>query len=350
MAHPQENNDLKVSASLEEIQGSVIGFLASPAITDGGGCIYSWVNPDHPGFVYPESLGLYLRLMSYLASERRDDALTQRAHAIAASLQRLIPPLGGVGMDGKVYLFDTCMAVAGLSAYRRLLKGRVDPAVLARMAHFVKESTVRRATLAHDDGTPATMPHHWSTIYGTHQLKTVIALDCLAEDLGDDSFRDLARGVMDEMAPACFKEGAFRIGPTDTVVYTHAHCYSLEGLLYMRARGYADTTAYLRAGADRLKSWQNEDGSVYNWYEDPAKNRSKVGDASAQAVRIWLAVDAQGYRASIDRGLAFLSSLRSPGGGLVYCAGSRDVNSVTSIFATQAMEWALRGARPEWLV
>lgn len=341
---------MKVSASLEEIQNRVIGFLASPAITNGDGCIYSWVNPDHPGFVYPESMGLYLRLMSYLAKERKDPALTGRAHAIAASLQRLIPPLGGVGMEGKLYLFDTCMAVAGLSAYRRLLGGRVDAEVLARMARFVKESTVKRVTFVNDDGSAAPMKHHWSTIFGTHQLKTVIALDCLADDLGDASFRDLARGVMDEMAPACFKEGAFRIGPADTVVYTHAHCYSLEGLLYMRERGYADTSSYLRAGADRLAAWQNEDGSVYNWYEDESRNRLKVGDASAQAVRIWLAVDPAAYRASIDRGLAFLGSLKTPEGGLVYCTGSRDVNSVTSIFATQAMEWALRGARPEWLV
>jgi len=341
---------LKEPSSLEAIQSGIIQFLASPAITNGDGCIYSWINPDHPGFVYPESMGLYLRLMSTLASEKKDDRLSARAHEIAKSLQRLTPPGGGVGMEGNLYLFDTCMAVAGLSAYRRLLNGRIDPVKMKAMAGFVKQMTERRLTLVDEKGRVPETKHHWSTIFGAHQLKTVIALDCLATDTGETAFRSLALGVMEEIVRGCLKDGAFRIGPDDRVVYCHAHCYALEGLLYLRARGYLDTTETVRIGADRLRGWQNEDGSMYNWYEDPSRDRSRVGDASAQAVRIWLAVDPKAYRTSIEKGLAFLSGLRSPGAGLYYCAGSRDVNSVTSIFAAQAMEWALRGARPEWLV
>lgn len=341
---------MKEFPALEEIQRDVIRFLASPAITNGDGCVYSWINPEHPGFVYPESMGLYLRLMSFLAFERKEAGLTERAHTIAASLQKLTPPQGGVGMEGKLYLFDTCMAVAGLAAYRTLLNGRVDPRKLAAMARFVGDMTERRLTLVDEEGRVPETKRHWSTIFGAHQLKTVIALDSLASLTGEDRYRSLARGVMDEVVRGCFKDGAFRIGPGDTTVYCHAHCYALEGLLYLRARGYADTTSLLRAGADRLKSWQNGDGSMYNWYEDPSRSPSRVGDASAQAVRIWLVVDREAYRPSIEKGLAFLAGLRSPESGLYYSAGSRDVNSVTSIFAAQAMEWALRGPRPEWLV
>jgi hypothetical protein len=350
LARPQEIRVLKEPSSLESIQSGIIQFLASPALTNGDGCIYSWVNPAHPGFVYPESMGLYLRLMSYLASERKDERLAARAHEIAQCLQRLTPPSGGVGMEGNLYLFDTCMAVAGLSAYRRLLNGKIDPAKMKAMAGFVRDMTERRLTLVDGKGRVPEAPHHWSTIYGAHQLKTVIALDCLFTDTGEAAYRSLALGVMEEIVSGCLKDGAFRIGPTDQVVYCHAHCYALEGLLYLRERGYRDTTAIVRIGADRLRDWQNEDGSMFNWYEDPSRTRSKVGDASAQAVRIWLAADPAAYRTSIDRGIAFLSGLRSPGSGLYYCTGSLDVNSVTSIFATQAMEWALRGARPEWLV
>jgi len=341
---------LTETVSIEETQSGLIRFLVSPAITNGDGCIYSWINPDHPGFVYPESMGLYLRLVSYLAAERKDKVLEERAHTIAASLQKLTPPLGGVGMERKLYLFDTCMAVMGLISYKRLLGGRLDPKVFASMARFIGDMTERRITLVDEEGRVPETEHHWSTIFGAHQLKTVIALDSLSVETGDERFSKLARGVMKEILDGCFDGGIFRIGPGDKVVYCHAHCYALEGLLYMRERKYADTTPYLRAGADQLRKWQNEDGGMYNWYEDPSRKQSKVGDASAQAVRIWLAVDPKEYRPCIDRGLRFLSSLRSPQSGLYYCSGSQDVNSVTSIFATQAMEWSLRGARPEWLV
>jgi hypothetical protein len=341
---------VKESLSLDNVQSDVLRFLASPAITNGDGCVYSWINPEHPGFIYPESMGLYLRLMSFLAAERRDPVLTERAHTIASSLQKLLPPSGGVGMEGRLYLFDTCMALAGLSAYRRLLKGRIDEGKLRLMARFIGDMTERRVTLVEADGRVPEVRRHWSTIFGAHQLKTVIALDCLATDLADGKYLQMALGVADEVVKGCYDDGIFRFGPGEKTVYCHAHCYALEGLLYLRERGYRDTTAMLRAGADALRGWQNDDGSMNNWYEDPSKTPSRVGDASAQAVRLWIAVDRERYRASIDRGLEFLAGLRSPESGLYYSKGSRDVNSVTSIFATQAMEWALRGPRPEWLV
>ena len=337
-------------SSLEEIQTGVIRFLASPVIANGHGSIYSWINPDHPGFVYPESMGLYLRLMSHLASTRKDKHLVDRVHAVAAGLQGLTPPSGGVGMAGNIFLFDTCMAVAGLTAYKRLVGGKLNMEKFSAMARFVENMTRRRLALLDEAGGQPKVEHHWSTIYGAQMLKTVIALDSLATETGERKYRSLAAEVGEEVEKGCLKEGAFRIGPTDTVVYCHAHCYALEGLLYLREKGYRDTTATLRIGADRLSGWQNEDGAMYNWYEDPSRNRAKVGDASAQSVRIWLAVDREKYAREIDRGLGFLASLRAPeSGGLYYAAGSRDVNSITSIFAAQAMEWYLRGAQPEWL-
>ncbi len=337
-------------SSLEEVQTGIIRFLASPLVANGHGSIYSWVNPAHPGFVYPESMGLYLRLMSYLAAVRQDSHLAGHAHAVAAGLQNLTPPSGGLGMEGKLYLFDTCMAVAGLTAYKRLLGGRVDGGKLASMAGFIVRMAENRLPLVDGEGRVPKTERHWSTIFGAQMLKTVIALDSLATETGEDRYRALARGIADEVVDGCLTDGTFRIGRGDTAVYCHAHCYALEGLLYLRARGYRDTTAMLRAGADRLRDWQNEDGSLFNWCEDPARERAKVGDATAQSVRLWLAVDREVYRPSIERGLGFLAALRSPEAGIYYSDGSRDVNSITSIFAAQAMEWHLRGAQPEWLV
>ena len=337
-------------ASLEAFQRNVIRYLVSPIVANGDGRVYSWVNPDRPGFVYPEAMGLYLRLISTLAASRQDDVLARRAHEVARGLHDLMPPEGGVGMDGNSYLFDTCMAVGGLVAYRRLLGGAVEPDLLERMGRFIVDLVERRLALVDPSGAAPQVRHHWSTIFGAHMLKTVIALDLLAEETGEGRCRSLAYEVADEVLAGCLKEGAFRIGPADEVVYCHAHCYALEGLLYLRARGQRDTTAVLKAGAEKLREWQSESGGMFNWYLDPSRERAKVGDATAQSVRIWIAVDRDAYAPNIERGLAFLHGLASPAAGIYYALGSRDVNSITSVFATQALEWYLQGPRPEWLV
>ena len=178
----------------------------------------------------------------------------------------------------------------------------------------------------------------------------MIALDLLAAEMDEPRYRSLALEIAHDVVAACFSDGAFRIIPEDTSVYTHPHCYALEGLLYLRTRGYLDTTELLRAGADRLAAWQNADGSQFNWNNVfPSRERLKVGDATAQAVRLWLAVDRNAYGYQIEKGLGFLTSLVSPLGGLYYCEGSHDVNSITTIFAAQALEWYRYGACPDAL-
>jgi hypothetical protein len=226
----------------------------------------------------------------------------------------------------------------------------VDPEILSRMGRFVADMTRRRLALVDAAGKETSAPRHWSTVFGTHMLKCVIALDELAEELKDEEYRKLADEVADEVISGCLTDGVFRISPEDTVVYCHAHCYSMEGLLYLRAAGHRDATDVLRAGADSLKEWQNEDGSMFNWYRDPSRERSKMGDATAQSVRIWVAVDKVGYAEQIQRGFSYLVGLCSPESGIYYADGSRDVNTISSIFAAQALDWHLNGARPEWLV
>lgn len=334
----------------EALRRGLLDYLVSPVVLNGSGSVYSWVNPAHPGFVYPEAMGLYLRLLSLQAAGEPAGRVASRAAEVAEGIERLTPPIGGVGLHGRLYLFDTCMAVAGLSAYRRKLGGKVSPETFEKMGRFVSDLTERRLALVEEGGAVPSVAPHWSTVFGTHMLKTVIALDALAGETGEDRYRALALEVAEEVVRTCYADGIFRTGVDDGSIYCHAHCYALEGLLHLNARGLRDSTPELRAGADRLREWQNDDGSMFNWCQDPSRERSKVGDATAQAVRIWLAVDREAYRAPVERGLSFLASLRSPQSGLYYCAGSRDVNTVTSVFAAQAVDWYLNGPRPEWLV
>ena len=114
--------------------------------------------------------------------------------------------------------------------------------------------------------------------------------------------------------------------------------------------GVRDESRILLEGAEGLAGWQNEDGSMFNWQEDASRECEKVGDATSQSVRVWLAVDRERYAEQIKRALGFLHSLNSPLSGLYYSSGSKDVNIITSVFAAQAVDWHENGPRPEWLV
>lgn len=337
--------DVAARSSAQAVQDGILRFLTCSPVVDDGGNVYSWCNPAHPGFVYPEAMGLYLTLIAPLAAAREEAALADRVRAVAERLQCLVSPSGGIGLHGHLYPFDTCIAITGLLTYRRHLRGRVSPELLDRMGRFVVDLLQRRRVIADENGDPPDVAPRWSTVFGASMLKTVIALAMLASETGEGGYRTLALDIADGLLRRCYTAGVFRALPQGTAVYCHAHCYALEGLLHLRDRGYRHTAVALRAGADRLQDWQHDDGSLFNWYGTPPRPRQQVGDATAQAVRVWLAVDRQAYQPAIDRGLAFLASLRSPQGGLYYCAGSADVNAITSIFAAQAIEWYLRGRR-----
>ncbi len=345
-----QDSQVKALPALEAFQADLLRFLASPEITNGNGSLYSWVNPAHPGFIYPEAMGLHLRLVSVLAARDGDPVLRARADEVARGLHAVTPESGGVGMDGYDYLFDTCMAVAGLHAYREKLGGKVEPGLIARMAAFIERTARRRQPLVDAQGREPERRRHWSRLFGAHMLKTVIALDALHRETGEARYRSLALEIADEVIRGCYEDGIFRMGPGEAAVYCHAHCYALEGLLYLRAVGLRREDAIISAGADRLAEWQNPDGGMSNWYEDPSRSTEKVGDATAQTARIWLAVDREKYASRIEKAIGFLGTLQSDMAGLHYSTKSRDVNTITSTFAAQALDWRLTGAQPEWLV
>ena len=341
------------STGIEQLQGDLIRFLTSAPILDAEGNLYSWVSwidPEHVGYVYPEGMGLYLTLMSQLAASRKDAAMAECATRVAGRLQDIMHPSGGIGIHGQLYPFDVCMAIKGLLTFQGELNGHINPGVLARMAHFVVDMGDRRLTIMNEDGSLPDVAPTWSTVFGASMLKEVIALDALYLETGEERYRTMVDQFTDKVIATCYKDNSFHVIPRDSSVYTHPNCYALEGLLHLRARGYRDTTELLHAGADQLRAWQNADGGLYNWHNATPERqaaRRKVGDASAQAIRIWLAVDSEAYRPQIERGLGFLASLQSPQKGLYYTDDSTDVNSITSIFAAQALEWYLHGVRAD---
>ena len=349
-------------------------FLAESNIVDSRGNVYSWVNPRNPGFVYPEIMGLYLNLSSQLVSSKTESSvgnqvliptrtkvdrlisrstdrqLERRSHAIAQRLQKLVPLSGGLGKQGKIYVFDNCMAISGLLAYKKHLGGYVDDRVLSRMADFVVKLLERRQIYLPENGEELKPQAHWSNIFGASMLKNTIALSGLAEETRDSAYSQLASEIAEEVVDSCFERGYFRSFPKTNSVYTHAHCYALEGLLHLQTRGNRRFQNIIEAGVEQLKIWQNDDGSLYNWYNDTSRTRLKVADATSQAIRLWLAISPELYQDNIQRGWQFLAKIQSPQTGLHYHSDSKDRNSWASIFALQAMDWSLNKVYGDRLV
>ncbi|MGK7914651.1 MAG: hypothetical protein AB4038_03775, partial [Prochloraceae cyanobacterium] len=287
-----------------------------------------------------------------LCAATSEPVLRQRTHAVAQKLQSLVPVSGGLGKQGKIYVFDSCIAINGLLNYKKYLNQKVSEGSLLRMATFVTELLRHRLILLDQDLKPSLVESHWSKVFGASMLKTVIALDALTQETGDTTYLELGLEIAEEVVAKCFNNGYFRIFSDNDAVYCHAHCYALEGLLHLQARGYTYTNvaSILKAGVEQLQTWQNDDGSLYNWYNSANKQQLKVTDATAQAIRIWLAVDRQAYSKNIERGLNFLARCQSSEGGLYYHAGSKDVNSWASIFALQALDWYYNGVRADCIV
>ena len=133
---------------LLRLHDDCMAFLTREPVLLASGQVLSWANSAHSGFVYPEAMGLYLTAMSQTAARRDDAAIADAVHKVAAALQREVTERGGVGINGKLYLFDTCMALTGLLSYRKHLRGAVDTGAVRRMASFIVEMADSRIAVA----------------------------------------------------------------------------------------------------------------------------------------------------------------------------------------------------------
>lgn len=132
-----------------------------------------------------------------------------------------------------------------------------------------------------------------------------------------------ARKVCDWVISLQDEDGAFWANDLKNLVFTHAHCYAVEGLLYAGNR--LGESKYLEAAvkaAQWLRLVQNRDGSFYRNYKLKKLGREKIDslfpvkatDATAQAVRIFIAValleKEKVFFEAAKRGINFLSIMQ----------------------------------------
>lgn len=330
-------------------------WLGSDAIVAPDGAILSWFNPEHPGYAYPEAAGLWLAtiaghegafgvdaaLVDRVAARLADDV---EAGATLAAHGGAGVRCGGVGRGDAVYLFDSAAALNGLVTHARA-RGAGEEAAMAALAAFVVRHVDARSAL-----TPAAQAaeRHWSLSFGSHQLKAVVGLHRYADSSGDGDARAAAAGLESELA-SLFDGSRFPVSAESDLTYLHGCLYAFEGLAFLDARQPGRHSETLRRGGEWLASIQDPSGGLRAWFDDGRPRGPLRTDATAQAARLWLMVDPNAFAPSIEGALAFLASVQTSSGALVYEPGSRDENTWASLFAAQALRWSTDGVEPDAL-
>ncbi|MGL5859165.1 MAG: hypothetical protein ACRC35_12325 [Angustibacter sp.] len=348
----------------------LLDWLVGPDLADPSGHCLSWHNPSHPGYPYPEITGLLLALLGSTRRHRR------RQDQLIGAL--LAEPPDGVGRGPVTwYAFDTAMALGGVVASleqdprtghedahdRTTLIERADRWVDALTA-AVHSGRARVPTVS------VTSSTRWSDSFGAHQSKLAVSLIRYARWVRSAG-ADPSGGTTADRAVAALRasdalltgtvalsepDGRFRIHDRAPLSYLHAHCYAMEGLLAQTTRDDLSSAAArtvqeaLDAGARWLATVQQLDGGFLAWHDGRRASGPTRTDATAQAVRLWLAIDPAGFAGPVTRALALLERARVAGAGVPYEPGSADVNAWASMFTAQALQWRADGARPIELV
>jgi hypothetical protein len=290
------------------------------------GEVLSWVNPSKPGYAYPEAAGLWLSLA---CEEGPPGELEAR---VARKLAACTSDSGGVGRGGIDYAFDTAVALRGLLAFEGAGGKLDDRSVLPRMFEFVAESVeARRAVLSGPQG------ERWSNSYAPHLLKLVFVIDAWREASQDRRCESLRSKLAEELVPKAFEWLAEPIGETPR--YVHAVCYAAEALLELSKDGVEGPRRGVESAASWFSSLQTQTGALPAWSGRGPEIRL-ASDATAQAVRLWLAIDRDHFAPNVARALEHLSSVQHASGGLLYDPTGDDVNTWCTVFAAQALCWA----------
>jgi nucleoside-diphosphate-sugar epimerase len=322
---------------------AMLAWLTSEEVVSEDGGVVSWVNQDHPGHRYPEVAGL---LLSLLAGE--GPACAEVRDRIVRGLAADLSAAGGLGKEGRDYAFDTAMVLDGLLRHEASGGRPADSGLARRLFGFLVrclsvQSAIDPATGAQAGAT------RWSLSYGCHLLKIANPVLTYHEQEPDRRCPGLVDSLLGTLLPL-YERGRFRTHDGSDATYLHAHCYAVEGLLGLEARGAAKVASLIVGAADWLAKVQAPNGGFRAWHDGTDAIGEFRTDATAQAVRVWACVDCKAFAGPIARALEFLNGMQVTGGGLRYGPGIDDVNTWATLFAVQAACWAHTGGDPSAIV
>lgn len=183
----------------------------------------------------------------------------------------------------------------------------------------------------------------WFGDRGCLHAKNAIGLLKLFDVTGDASFKVSATEVCDWVLHLQKGNGAFVATEGELYVFTHAHCYATEGLLYahlsLNNQKYLD--AALESGKWLIQA-QNTDGSLYRYYYKNSFIPIKMTDATSQALRIWLILyhltREKDYLDAAQKSAKFLINMQ--------CQKKNDPNAFGGLFYQSHAVWKFRYIYP----
>lgn len=310
-------------------------WLASPAVVSADGDVRSWHNARQDGFAYPEAAAWWLGWASWRRDrgEAAPDASVVRK--VADRLTTRLHEDRGIGKDGRTYLFDTCVAARGLA--RVAADARLawqNPGWTAAV------TSALRAFLDNDSCVAPTVgdPERWSQQWGAHLERAAALLDEAALLSDRRAWQDEANRLRERRAA---------LGPSTLPEYLHARLYAAEGTRAREeARGGPDS-GLARRVAEELARRQRPGGGLPAWMHGGGAERA---DVTAQALRLWAAIGGTRWAAPARGALAWLATTQRDDGAFAYESGSDDANTWATLFADQAVAWALQGPEPRgWI-
>jgi len=304
-------------------------FLASGIITKEG-AVLSWLNQKKPGYPYDEITGYATKLFS-LEFKKTGSPLVKE---IALKTARYVANKKSIGRDQHEYIFDLGIVLSGLLSARKYCDTKEFDSNIHRIHKHLCENLTKRIC-ATENGHAISDDSKWSLYFGPLMLKMSIPLLEYEYQFGI-SKRDLWRSYSHEIIEKCFEKQTFYVSQSNREIYTHPHCYALEGLWVAHTAGVGDYKNILDAGTAWLAENQNKDGSVYNWYQSKNK-QEKNADCTIQSARLWLCWNSNKYASNIKQTIHWAKDLRK--GGICYNPHSEDENAWVTMFFIQLLEW-----------
>jgi len=270
---------------------------------------FGWLSFSKP-FVYTEITGYGLQiLVDFLTSENH--LLKEKALAAANYLLKIQTGEGsfyrGVSLSqneiiGTSFSFDTAICASALLDLYSIVpeEGYLKSAEKAGrwlMEEAQNDNGSFKSEYS-EEGRPIE-EKNWYGDQGCLHGKNAIALLKLWTQTRDSMFRSSAIKAANWVKTLQLPSGAFKVNSESDYIFTHAHCYATEGILY--AYYATKDESYLSSAIDAAKwlaSAQNGDGGLLNLYGKISTIRRirnglfplrlETVDALAQATRIWV--------------------------------------------------------------
>jgi len=317
--------------------------------------------------VYTEITGYAVSLFQFLARTLGDASLLAMAKEAAQFLMRIqadesaYPQPSGIAGPARLYAFDTAVCIVGMA---RLLRATGDERYL-RSAISAGEWLLG---MQRPDGSFSAMALRGGGIedpggfFGDGSCihaKNAIAFLELHAITGREQFREAAARACRYTLTLQDTDGAFWDRPNRPSVFTHAHCYACEGLLYAgHVLGEAGYMAAARRGIRWLADTQRSDGAWLANRKPPwslrgtleSIQRPRPSDAAAQAARLF-SLTAPRYEKNRVAALQFLMGCQRSDGAFYYQRTAFGYNQKLytwcAQFALQALNWSTCSAEIE---